>query len=141
MTKTIAKPVERQRAMSAKVSRLPGMMPIPEFRDSRGSLLPLERGILPFDLARVFFVKDIPAGAKRGGHRTPCDQFLLAVSGSCNVAFDDGKGTQRIVLKAGTMGLYLPRGTYVELDRFRDNAVVLVACSERFVPRSGQLRT
>jgi hypothetical protein len=112
------------------------MISVPVFRDKRGSLLPLEAGILPFALARMFFLQDVPSGAKRGGHQTGCHQFLFAIAGACIVDVDGSEGSQmRVTLEARKDGLYVPRGTWIELGGFRDNAVIAVACSERYVPR------
>jgi hypothetical protein len=113
------------------------MISAPVFHDARGSLLPLEAGILPFKLARIFFIRDVPAGAKRGGHQTTCHQFLFAAAGACGVAVDSGGGGQmHFTLEAWKDGLYVPEGTWLELDGFRDNAVIAVACSERYKPRA-----
>jgi dTDP-4-dehydrorhamnose 3,5-epimerase-like enzyme len=117
------------------------MISAPVFHDTRGSLVPLEAGILPFKPARVFFIKDVPPGARRGGHETVCHQFLFATAGACAVIVDSGQGGRRhFTLEAWKEGLYVPRGKWVELEAFRDNAVIAVACSEHYKPRTDQRR-
>jgi hypothetical protein len=123
--------------MSSDAPRQPRMISVPAFHDTRGSLLPLEAGILPFNLARMFFIWDVPVGAKRGGHQTACHQFLFATAGACVVAVESGEaGQTQFILESWKDGLYVPEGTWLELGGFRDNAVIAVACSEPYSPRA-----
>ncbi len=119
--------------MSLETPPRPRMISVPAFHDARGSLSPLEAGILPFNLARLFFIRDVPPGARRGGHHAACDQFLFATAGACVVAVAGGAGArENFILEAWKAGLFVPKGMWLELSGFRDNAVIAVACSERY---------
>ena len=45
----------------------------------------------PFEIARVFYMYDVPGGATRGGHaHKDLQQLIVAISGSFEVVLDDG---------------------------------------------------
>ncbi|MEG2759146.1 MAG: WxcM-like domain-containing protein, partial [Rikenellaceae bacterium] len=51
---------------------------LPRIEDENGNLTSIEGNVnLPFDLARVFYLYDIPGGEARGAHaHKECHQFL-----------------------------------------------------------------
>ena len=57
---------------------------LPKVSDPRGNLTFLEGGThVPFSIARVFYLYDVPGGSERAGHALrSCEQFLIAMSGS-----------------------------------------------------------
>ena len=65
---------------------------MPRIADPRGNLTVAEaHSHLPFGVARVYWVYDVPAGECRGGHaHKACREFIVAVSGSFTVTLDDG---------------------------------------------------
>ena len=47
---------------------IPKLINIPRHKDSRGNLSVIDyQTCLPFELKRIFYIYDIPAGVKRGG--------------------------------------------------------------------------
>ena len=53
---------------------------------------------IPFEVKRVFYTYDIPGGEARGAHaHKECHQFLVAASGSFEVALDDGKNKRTVM--------------------------------------------
>lgn len=106
---------------------------IPKIEDKRGNLSVIEKDILPYEIKRVYYLYDVPAGAERGGHsHKETKEFLVALSGSFDVIVNDGKTTQRITLNKPYEGLLIENGIWRELDNFSSGSVCLVIASEVF---------
>ena len=105
---------------------------LPKISDPRGNLTFIENNHhIPFDVARIFYLYDVPGGAIRAGHALKtCHQFVLAVSGSFDVVLDNGMHRQRYHLKRPYYGLYIPPRIWRELDNFSSGSVCLVLASE-----------
>ena len=43
------------------------ILSIPKIEDPRGNLSVIENDVIPFDIKRVYYLYDVPAGAERGG--------------------------------------------------------------------------
>ena len=75
------------------------LIDIPKITDPRGNLAVIEGDTLPYDIARVYYLHDVPSGAYRGGHaHKECQELLVAVSGSFEVVLDNGVEKERVVL-------------------------------------------
>ena len=63
-----------------------------KMHDAEGNLTFMYENVhVPFPINRVFYSYDIPGGESRGAHaHKKCHQFLIAASGSFEVALDDG---------------------------------------------------
>jgi hypothetical protein len=105
---------------------------LPKIADPRGNLTFIEAGRhVPFQVKRVFYLYDVPGGAERGGHALKrCEQFLIAISGSFDVIFDEGGEKRRVHLNRSYYGLYLPPMIWREMDNFSSGSVCLVLASE-----------
>jgi dTDP-4-dehydrorhamnose 3,5-epimerase-like enzyme len=106
---------------------------LPKIEDRRGNLSVIEGNIVPFDIKRVYYLYDVPAGAERGGH-SHIDQleFLIALSGSFEVIVNDGKDEKNFMLNRPDRGLLIPTGIWRELKDFSSGAVCLVVASDVF---------
>jgi hypothetical protein len=59
--------------------------------DGRGNLSVIEKDFLPFKIKRVYYLYDVPSDSFRGGHaHIEQQEFLVALSGSFDVVFDNG---------------------------------------------------
>ncbi|NHN27570.1 WxcM-like domain-containing protein [Flavobacterium jejuense] len=106
---------------------------IPKIEDKRGNLSVIEKEIVPFDIKRVYYLYDVPAGAERGGHsHKETKEFLVALSGSFDVIVNDGKTTKCITLSKPYEGLLIENGVWRELNNFSSGSVCLVIASEVF---------
>jgi len=106
---------------------------IPKIIDTRGNLAVIENDILPFDIRRVYYLYNVPAGAYRGGHAHREQlELLIALSGSFTVIIDDGKDRKQILLNRPDTGLLLPQGIWRELKDFSQGSVCLVLNSGKF---------
>ena len=107
-----------------------------EHHDERGRLMPLAPvGGLPFLLQRVFVVRDVPEGARRGQHaHRRVHQFLVCVQGECTVAVDDGSARVEILLDSPQRGIHIAPLVWAEQFRFSPDAVLLVLASGPYDP-------
>lgn len=107
---------------------------LPKIPDARGNLTFIEGSRhVPFDIARVFYLYDVPGGADRGGHTLKqCHQFVIAMSGSFDVVLDDGHERRRINLNRSYFGLHIQPMVWRELDNFSSGAVCLVLASHSY---------
>ena len=66
---------------------------LPKILDKRGNLSFIEEfKNIPFKIARVYWIYDVPGGEVRGGHAyRENEEFIVALSGSFDVVLDDGK--------------------------------------------------
>ncbi len=107
------------------------LIELPTIHDYRGNLSIIESGqAIPFEVARTYWIYDVPGGAHRTGHafRTQ-HEFIVALSGSFDVVLDDGKERKRYHLCRSHHGLYVPNMMWRELDNFSTNSVAMVLSS------------
>jgi hypothetical protein len=102
--------------------------------EGRGNLTPVYGAeSLPFDVARVFWIYDIPGGESRGAHsHKECHQFLVAAHGSFEVALDDGANKRTVSLNRPYHGLHIPPGVWAAEQGFSSGAICLVFTSHPF---------
>ncbi len=110
---------------SARLIRLP-VVP-----DERGKLSFVEGGRhVPFDIARVYYLYDVPAAAVRGGHaHKDLKQLIVALSGSFDVRLDTGRFRRVVQLNRPNIGLLISSMIWRELDNFSSGGICLVLAS------------
>lgn len=103
-------------------------------QERKGNITPLQANIdLPFDIKRVFYSFDIPGGESRGAHaHKECHQFLVAASGSFEVALDDGRRKRTVVLNRPFYGLHVPPGIWAAEQNFSSGSICLVLALESY---------
>lgn len=102
--------------------------------DPRGNLTVAE-GItqIPFEIARAYWVYDVPGGESRGGHaHKRLKQLVVATSGSFTVTLDNGREQKKYLLNHPWQGLLIDTGIWRTLDDFSSGAVCLVLASQRY---------
>lgn len=107
---------------------------LPKITDPRGNLTVAE-GMkeVPFNVARVYWVYDVPGGECRGGHaHKHCREFIVAVGGSFTVTLDDGCRRTTVLLNHPYQGLLVETGVWRTLDDYSSGAVCLVLASDPF---------
>jgi hypothetical protein len=107
---------------------------VPKINNRAGSISIVE-GLknLPFVTKRVFYIYDIAAGEARGAHaHKECHQFIIAASGSFEVALDDGENKKTIALNRPFYGLHIPPGIWAHEMNFSSGAICLVLTSHVF---------
>jgi oxalate decarboxylase/phosphoglucose isomerase-like protein (cupin superfamily) len=106
---------------------------IPKINNAKGNIGVIENDTIPFDVKRVYYLFDVPSGAKRGGHaHKKLKQVILAISGSFDVVLKDGKSKEIITLNRPDKGLLIENNIWRELENFSSGSVCLVLASEEF---------
>jgi hypothetical protein len=107
-----------------------------EIKRREGSIISVEEDrYIPFDIARVYYLYDVPGGSTRGGHaHRVLEQLLVAVMGSFDVILDDGRQQRKINLNRAYFGLYLPTYIWREINNFSSGGVCLVMASRPYEP-------
>jgi len=106
------------------------LIDIPRIKNPKGNLAVVELDTIPFPIQRVYYLYDVPAGSKRGGHaHKNLQQLLVPVSGSFDVVLKDGKQVERITLNRPDKGLLIENNIWRELENFTSGAVCMVLAS------------
>ena len=110
------------------------LVELPKITDARGNLTFIEGSRhIPFDISRVYYLYDVPAGSERGGHaHKDLYQLIIAISGSFNVNLDDGMEKKSFCLNRPYQGLFIPKMIWRELDNFSSGAVCMVLASNTY---------
>ncbi|TCG09504.1 hypothetical protein BZM27_05340 [Paraburkholderia steynii] len=110
------------------------LLEFPRILDPRGSLTPIEGGTqVPFDIQRVYYIYDVPAGASRAGHsHRELQQVLVAISGSFDVHVDDGRERKVFHMNRPYLGLYVPKMIWREIDNFSAGSVCVSLASAHY---------
>jgi hypothetical protein len=88
---------------------------------------------IPFDIARVFYLYDIPGGEDRGAHaHKECHQILIAASGSFEIELNDGKNKRTVFLNRPYFGLHVPPGIWAAERGFSSGSICLVLTSHTY---------
>jgi dTDP-4-dehydrorhamnose 3,5-epimerase-like enzyme len=88
---------------------------------------------VPFDIARIYYLYDVPGGATRGGHaHRSLEQVMIAMSGSFEVLLDDGNEKKAVTLGRSHQGLYIGTMIWRELVNFSSGSVCMVLASDYY---------
>lgn len=105
---------------------------LPEVQDPQGNLCYAQYDTpLPFQPARAYFVREIPADAVRGGHSHRRNrEVIFCLQGACTLWLYDRNGREkRFRLEHPARGVYIPTGWWVELGEYAEGSLTLVLAS------------
>lgn len=107
---------------------------LPQIHDPRGDLTFVEGGNhIPFQIARVYYLYNVPVDAERGGHaHRDLEQVVFALSGSFRMKVDDGNTKSEHWLRDPRKGLYISKMVWREMDAFSQGAVCMVLASHPY---------
>ncbi len=107
------------------------LLELPVIQNPQGNLTFIEeQRHVPFPIARVYYLYDVPGGAMRGGHaHRELEQLIVAISGSFDVILDDGSKRRNVTLNRSRIGLYMPPMIWRELVNFSSGSVCMVLAS------------
>lgn len=100
--------------------------------DNNGNISVLENSInIPFDIKRIYYLYDVPAGVERGGHaHYTLQQYVIAASGSFTFILDDGQQRREIFLNHPNKALHIKAGIWREMKDFASGSICLVFASQ-----------
>lgn len=107
---------------------------LPQINGRQGNVSPINGLInIPFEIARVFYLYDIPDGKNRGAHaHKECHQLLIAANGSFEVEVDDGNNKKTVFLNRPNLGLHVPPGIWAAENQFSTGSICLVLASHKY---------
>jgi dTDP-4-dehydrorhamnose 3,5-epimerase-like enzyme len=110
------------------------LIELPKILDERGNLTFVEgKRHVPFGIARIFYLYDVPAGASRGAHaHRENHQVLICLAGGLDVEVDDGRRADCFHLDRPSQGLHVPPMIWAAETNFRPGTVCLVLTSHLF---------
>ena len=110
------------------------MFDLPVVHAPEGNLTFVEGGNhVPFEIARIYYLYDVPGGATRGGHaHRSLQQVMIAISGSFDVLLDDGSEKKQVTLSRSHRGLYIGPMIWRELVNFSSGSVCVVLASAHY---------
>ena len=110
------------------------LLDFPCIKSRQGSITPIEAmNSVPFSIARIFYIYDVPGGASRGGHaHRDVEQMIVSCMSSFDVVLDDGQNRKTLTLNRAYYGLYVPKQIWSELVNFSSGAVCLVLASDLY---------
>lgn len=110
------------------------LLRLPRVEADGGIITSLNSGSdLAFEIQRVYYLYDVPAGAVRGGHaHKELRQLIVAGSGSFAVVLHDGSKRRAVSLNRPDVGLLIVPGIWRELEEFSSGSVCLVLASEPY---------
>lgn len=116
--------------MSSQLS----IIQLPKIVDPRGNLSFFESPRqLPFEIARTYWIYDVPGGETRGSHAFKEQQeFIIALSGSFDVVLHDGFQEHKFSLNRSYYGLFVPKMFWRKLENFSTNSLALIVSDKKF---------
>ena len=99
--------------------------------ERKGSITPIYSMVdVPFEIARIYYLYDVPGGESRGGHaHKELQQLVVAVMGAFDVVLDDGHERRRVHLDRAYNGLYITKMIWRQLENFSSGGICLVLAS------------
>lgn len=112
----------------------PQIINLPKIVDPRGNLSFFEHpNQLPFEIARTYWIYDVPGGETRGSHAFREQQeFIVALSGSFDIVLNDGETEIKFSLNRSYYGLYIPKMYWRKLENFSTNSLALIVSDKHF---------
>src|SRR5262245_27278326 len=110
------------------------LLELPRIPEPRGSLTFIEGNRhVPFAIARVYYLYDLPSSATRAGHaHHQLTQLIIAAAGSFDAHLDNGFEKATIHLDGPNRGLLLRPMVWLTIDMFSDGALGLVLASSPY---------
>lgn len=113
---------------------IPKIINLPKIVDPRGNLSFFEHpSQLPFEIARTYWIYDVPGGETRGSHAFKEQQeFIVALCGSFDVVLHDGVREEKFSLNRSYYGLYIPKMYWRKLENFSTNSLALIVSDKLY---------
>ena len=106
-------------------------------QEEDGRLLVVESNssTIPFEIKRIFWVRDVIEGGIRGQHANKQTRIILiAISGSCDVIINDGKNETTYHLDNPTKGLFIDKMLWRTMENFSKDCILEAICDNHYIP-------
>ena len=104
------------------------------FTDERGSLNSIDK-VLPFDIARIYYIYNVNDSLTRGGHRHYRSvEGLICMHGSFNVLIDNGIEKKEYFLDNPAQILMMEIGDWYVMYNLSPDAVLMGMASTNYDP-------
>ena len=112
------------------------LVPIKANVEEDGTLFVMETDReVPFPIRRIFLVGRVKEGASRGDHATRETRLILfPVSGSCDVAVDNGAENEVYHMDDPALGLMIDPMIWRSMRNFTPDCVMMAVCDRPFAP-------
>lgn len=116
------------------MNNIPKIINLPKIVDKRGNLSFFENeNQLPFTIERTYWIYDVSGGEVRGSHAFKEQQeFIIALSGSFDVALHNGEEEQVFTLNRSYYGLYVPKMYWRRMENFSTNSLALIVSDKLY---------
>ena len=110
------------------------LIQLPKISNPAGNITVGEGGnSIPFPVARVFYLYDVPGGESRGAHaHRTLQQLIICAMGCFSVILDDGRRRKTVELNRAYYGLYVPPLIWGEEVQFSSGGICLVLASQPY---------
>lgn len=110
------------------------LVELQKIKNRAGNLSVVENtNSIPFDIARVYYIYDVPGGSDRGGHaHKELEQYVIAVSGAFDILLDDGENKKTVRLDRPFLALHIKKGIWRETRNFTSGAICMVIASHKY---------
>jgi oxalate decarboxylase/phosphoglucose isomerase-like protein (cupin superfamily) len=112
----------------------PKIIELPRVQDPRGNLTFFEYPRqIPFEIARTYWLYDVPGGETRGSHAFKNQQeFIVALSGSFDIILNDGSKEYKYTLNRSYNGVLIPKMYWRRLENFSTNSLALIVSDKPY---------
>lgn len=102
--------------------------------DGRGDLVSLEGSKnIPFDIKRVYFLKNMKRDHPRGFHaHKKLKQVLICLAGSCRMVLDNGHVREAVLLNSFNKGIIIENMIWREMHDFSEDCIIMVLADEHY---------
>lgn len=109
----------------------PALVKLPKIADARGNLSVIQSMTdVPFEIARCYWIYDIPSGLHRDGHAYyAATELIVALSGGFDVEVDDGREIKTFRLDRPDKALFIPPLCWRGIKEVTTNSVAMVLSS------------
>ena len=115
------------------------LVDIKENKEDDGRLLVVEgqTQTVPFDIKRIFWVRDVDKNAERGNHATKkTNLILIPIFGSCDVLVNDGEKETVYHMDNPKQGLYIEAMLWRTMKNFSSDCVMEAICDSPYEPEN-----
>lgn len=112
--------------------KLATLIELPFYEENHGDLVVAEGENIPFNINRVFSVRQ-KKGDIRGNHaHRLCKQLLICSNGALEIKCNDSEIYETHILDKPSLGLLIPPGIWADQRYLQDNTILTVLCDRLF---------